>query len=499
MRWAIFFTYTFLLFSGPGLSPAAAQVQHEVFLPNTEHELNVYRISGDEPGKTIMIIGGIQGDEPGSYLTADLYADIHLKKGNLIVVPRANLYSILLNRRNGATGDMNRKFDKDKSQATHLEEEIVTILKRLIAESDCLLNLHEGSGYYSPTWISDMENPKRYGQSIIFDTDSYPSREPGKMIELGTLARAVIAKVNEQLPNSRYHFRANNHNTSDKGSLHKEQRKSATFYALTQAHIPAFGVETSKQITDLATKITMQKLVINTFMAELGIILDAPGISVEKPQLNYLLVKINNEHPVALANKATLNISPGDEITVTDILANYPRGVTADIEDVGTRNDTNMPFRISRPTRIIIRKDAEECGWVMIEPVSGTPSAPAAVTAAQTETVVQLKAEALTVNVEDRVSTLTEGGTLKVPRGARIIIQGVSTNIPSKNNSVFVNFKGFAPPKSINDGNDLNFPIYTGQDLLPRFSQDKKGELYPIIVTYEDKTIGQFWVEINGT
>ena len=57
-----------------------------------------------------MIIGGIQGDEPGSYLTADLYADIHLKKGNLIVVPRANFYSILLNRREGLTGDMNRAY-----------------------------------------------------------------------------------------------------------------------------------------------------------------------------------------------------------------------------------------------------------------------------------------------------------------------------------------------------------------------------------------------------
>jgi predicted deacylase len=60
-----------------------------------------------------MLIGGIQGDEPGSYLTADLYADIHLKKGNLIVVPRANFYSILLSRREGLTGDMNRKFGEN--------------------------------------------------------------------------------------------------------------------------------------------------------------------------------------------------------------------------------------------------------------------------------------------------------------------------------------------------------------------------------------------------
>lgn len=48
-----------------GVAPLTAQVRHEVFLANTDHELHVYRIFGEEPGKTLMIIGGIQGDEPG--------------------------------------------------------------------------------------------------------------------------------------------------------------------------------------------------------------------------------------------------------------------------------------------------------------------------------------------------------------------------------------------------------------------------------------------------
>ena len=108
------------------------QSLHDVYLANTEHELHVYRIFGKEPGKTIMIIGGIQGDEPGGYLTADLYADISLKKGDLIVVPRANFYSILLNQRDGMTGDMNRKFSETSDAAKNMEQEIVTILKKLI-------------------------------------------------------------------------------------------------------------------------------------------------------------------------------------------------------------------------------------------------------------------------------------------------------------------------------------------------------------------------------
>jgi hypothetical protein len=61
---------------------------------------------------------------------------------------------------------------------------------------------------------------------------------------------------------------------------------------------------------------------------------------------------------------------------------------------------------------------------------------------------------------------------------------------------VFINFKGFAPPTSTNEGNDLDYPIYTNQDLWARYSVNKKGKLYPVIATYNDKTIGEFWVEL---
>ena len=57
------------------------------------------------------MIGGIQGNEPGGYLAADLLVDKKLKTGNLIIVPRANFHSILMNDR-GLNGDMNRKFNE---------------------------------------------------------------------------------------------------------------------------------------------------------------------------------------------------------------------------------------------------------------------------------------------------------------------------------------------------------------------------------------------------
>lgn len=471
-----------------------ARVHHQVFLPNTDHELNVYRIFGEEPGKTIMIIGGIQGDEPGGYLTADLYADVNLKKGNLIVVPRANFYSILLNQREGLTGDMNRKFGgAEKRTTSDLEDEIVAILKHLIAESDCLLNLHEGSGFYAPHWVSDMENPRRYGQSIIFDAPVFKKPDSNQIIYLKDLAGKVIDKVNSQIDNERYRFRVNNHDTLSEASLHLEQRRSATYYALTKGHIPAFGIETSKSIKSLEDKVHMHKLVINGFMEEFGIILDAPGIKVEEPKMDYLIIKVNDGHAFALPDTAALPLEIGDEVTITDVIANYKRGLAVDIRGWGTANDTNLPFRVSKPTRVLVRKDAKMCGWVDLLPeATGSPKEKR-----PSRPQEKLRAEQFLVNVENVLKTITAGQTLTAPKGVRLTLQGVRTNLAHVDNDVAVNFKGFTPPKQVNDGNDLHFPVYTDKDLLIRYSENKQGRRYPVEANYHDKIIGKFWVEIT--
>ena len=57
-----------------------AYTEHQKYFHNTDYELDVYTIRGEQPGKTLMIIGGIQGDESAGYLTADLFVDISLKK-----------------------------------------------------------------------------------------------------------------------------------------------------------------------------------------------------------------------------------------------------------------------------------------------------------------------------------------------------------------------------------------------------------------------------------
>ncbi len=505
-----------LFLASPAKTEANAlghQNLHDVYLANTEHELHIFRIFGKEPGKTIMIIGGIQGDEPGGYLTADLYADISLKKGNLIVVPRANFYSILLNQRNGMTGDMNRKFSATTEAEKNMEQEIVTILKKLIGESDCLLNLHEGSGFYNREWKSDIENPGRFGQSIIYDAESYFSEKRNTEINLETLAQRVVDKVNPQIDNQRYHFTPNNHNTVSDNTRFLEQRKSATYYALTQENIPAFGVETSKSIKVNSDKVGLQKLVINAFMEEFGIIPETPGLHVEETTLNYILVKVNGGLPYAVPGGSELLIENGDEVVITDIIANFNRGLTADFVGMGSHNDTKLPFRIAENTKVIIRKDAEACGSfdIVIKTEKSGSTAPGNVREKSTtpsnttppppkskeKPISELRAEHLLVNVNGQLVTVAEGGEITVPGEKLVIIQGVQSNISRLDSQIFANLKGFSPSKTKNDGNDINCPLYPAHDLWVRFSEGKKGIRYPINATYNNKEIGHFWLKIK--
>jgi hypothetical protein len=489
------------------------QILHDVYLANTEHELHIYRSYGKEPGKTIMIIGGIQGDEPGGYLTADLYADISLKKGNLIVVPRANFYSIMLNQRDGMTGDMNRKFSGQNDAEKNMEQEIVTILKKLIGEADCLLNLHEGSGFYNQTWKSEIENPDRFGQSIIYDAQNYKGEKRPATIQLESLAERIIEKVNPQIDNHRFHFRPNNHDTVSHSTRYMEQRKSATYYALTQENIPAFGVETSKSIKSNSEKVGFQKLVINAFMDEFDIIPETPGLHVEDTLLQYVLVKVNGGLPYAVTNGSELPIDSGDEVIITDIIANSNRGLTADFVNLGNHNDTKIPFRIAEPAKVIIRKDAEICGSISIVIKTGKPaifeSAGSHATQKakavnsdpppkrQEDILTDLHAETLLLNVDGNLITVSEGQEISVPKDKVLIIKGVRSNISRLDSQIYANLKGFSPSKAKNDGNDINFPLYPEHDLWSRFSENKKGHRYPIIATYNNKEIGNFWLNIQ--
>jgi len=439
---------------------------HQVYLKNTDNELHVYRIYGRAPGRTLLIIGGIHGNEPGGYLAASHYVDLSLKQGNLIVVPRANLESILKNTR-GHSGDYNRKFSIQLDENI-ADDKIISVLKQLISESDCMINLHDGSGFYRETWIDDMHNPYRYGQSIIADCDIYNVPGSEHTLNLAHIAEAVVGRVNQDIDRDQFKFRFANHDSVAENTKYPDMRKTATFYALTTHHIPAFGVETSKSLPSTQLKVEHQILVINAFMEEFDIVPEIPAKQIEQPHFDYLVMVVNDEQRYVVRNGETLDVEQGSIIRVDHIVGNYEDTMFADITGHGGNNDNGLEVAVNRPLQISIRKDAQHCGGVAIKPV-----APA------TANRVQAPAEDhFILRVNDSLHRVEPGEALRVFRGDAVTIVDFSSADGSEVSNV--NLKGFVGKPGDNRGEDRGYTVNTTSDLMKDWSLDGRGEKYLI-------------------
>ena len=498
-----------LFFSAPLAAREKTGRQHLVYWAGTPRAVEVFKIFGREPGPTVMILGGIHGDEPGGYVSADLYTGVTLKRGNLIVLPRVNQESIVRFKR-GIAGDMNRKFQGDLGRDP--EREFVELIKSLMEESDLFLNLHEGSGYYRPAYESEMANPNRYGQSVIADTDAYVHEPTGRVIHLARYAEEVVARVNLEItiPLQRFHFM--NTKTAASDSPYQEQSGSATYYALTRVGIPAFGVEVSKQLPNLELKVHHLNLATTAFLDIFGVEMDRPSRLLPPPRLDYALIQAGDHPPVAVTDGQTLMAAPGETITVLEMAGNYERGLTAEVEGLGGWNHLGRPFDLTRPTAVTLRKDHQVIGGLRLEllpegetapRLRPTPSWPALragepASLASTETPpVTAEEPASTiggslaavgrvtgflVDVDGRTLEAAPGGTLVVAAGALVTMKDFKTEGGEPPPWVVMNLRGFVPTEKAakNDGEDRGFPADTGRDMMPRFSKGGLGRDYAI-------------------
>ncbi|MEK6600173.1 MAG: M14/M99 family metallopeptidase [Deltaproteobacteria bacterium] len=493
--------FFFIFLAGNGF----CKTLHEVYFKDTEYELNIYKVYGAEKGKTLMIVGGIQGDEPGGYLSADLYADMALRKGNLIVVPRANFFSIIEHKR-AINWDMNRRFAITNSKE-YYEDKIVEILKGLMSQSDFFLNLHEGSGFFRESYESGLKNPMRFGQSIIADADIYYSKEKGANIPLGDIARKIAEHVNKIIDNQQYHFRFNNHRTFEKSTQHAEQRKSASFHALSTYGIPAFGIETSKEIKDIEAKVRMQTMVINVFMDEFGIIPENPRVALDPPRLKYVILSVNGTQNIMARDGDEIKLRKGDRIKISQIEANYERGLSVDILNIGTANDLNKEFEINAATKAMVRKDSFPCGEitisVMSSEVAGEGLAPSPggtdilpVITGWKPVPQSSKFKYLIVEVNGLRQVLSHEEHLRIIKGDKmkildVVAEGVNAN------DLNVNFLGFVGNKIKNTGEDRGYAIHTAKDLWLKYSRDGKGLEYTIAISYKDKKLGEVFINME--
>lgn len=249
-------------------APQDSSRKVQKYFAGTEQEVDVYTISGRCPGPTLLIFSGIHGDEHACSMVAARYTDIKLKSGTFIIVPRLNAPALQKKERRGLGGDMNRLFDLPED-ANNPDMKVVNLARSLINKSDYTINLHQGFGFYSPTWVNRRRNPKRWGQSNVIDAPVFDIPN-GERLELEDFARRVAERSNAKINNKLFHFQVNNTNTSSEDSIHKEQRKSLTYYALTKGHKFALGLEVTKNCT-MAEASYFLTIAINAIIEESGI------------------------------------------------------------------------------------------------------------------------------------------------------------------------------------------------------------------------------------
>ena len=286
---------------------ATTQVENYELFSGTQYPLSIYVLTGEAKGPTIFIQGGIQGDEQAGFISAQILSRSKIANGRLIIIPRANIPSIHMLRRQIFV-DMNRRFDKDYNK--YYEDRLVRGVKFFLKQADALIHLHEGSGFHSPTYVNKLRNPNRYGQSIIIDALEYDK------IPLGKVANQALANVNSTIANPNYHFTLFNMKTFQKNSEHAEQTKSMTGYAVNKLGIPAYAVEVSKDIVQLGWKVHQQLKLVKELLTLHGIEIEIPVVTekeIETYNYQYGKLLVNGQ---AVKNGSIISVSEGIALNI---------------------------------------------------------------------------------------------------------------------------------------------------------------------------------------
>ncbi len=259
-------------------------------------------------------------------------------------------------------------------------------------------------------------------------------------------------------------------------------------------YIPAFGIESSKSLP-LEIKVRHHIFAINAFLELMDIIPEMPGVHLQSPEMHYLLISVNNSLPIAVKNGHTLYVNQGDTVAVHHVEANYERGLNVDILGLGTVNDMRKNIVITKPVRVVAKKDYYPCGSVYI--AFGTPAETArleAIVKKKTDQISPFLLYRVTVNGKEQI--IENYQHIKLVKGDILEIIDVifSMGDPS---ALEVNFKGFVGDRVNNTGEDRGYLINTGTDLIKRFSLNKKGIKYQIITQYQNRIVGKFFINLE--
>lgn len=133
-------------------------------LEGTDRETTVYVTSADAEGPTVVVTGGVHGNEVAGYVAAGGIADWTIDAGTLVVIPETNAVAIERGTRTDDDGvDLNRQFPEGTAPRTELARAVWNVVSEY--DPDVVVDLHESTGIYAGDPVDGV------GQAIFTSSD----------------------------------------------------------------------------------------------------------------------------------------------------------------------------------------------------------------------------------------------------------------------------------------------------------------------------------------
>ena len=200
----------------------------DTILPGTEQEVDVFVNESQIPGPTAIVCGGIQGNEPAGWHTANAVREWAINAGKLVVLPELNPIAIQRGTYVNDNGDLNDQFPPGKEPKTELAQAIWSYIED--TDPDVTINLHSSHGI-----LHESVGPYGVGQAI------YPTYIDGAQ----EAARNTVEYMNSRFDSDRsiYDFKV--------GNTLYGVRPLLTHKVAADLQIPGFIVEATRYGTNL--------------------------------------------------------------------------------------------------------------------------------------------------------------------------------------------------------------------------------------------------------
>jgi len=127
-----------------------------------------YAVRGPEKGPTVLVVGGVHGNEPAGYRAAEQIRSWTLARGRMVVIPQFNRRGLAANmrwlpdfRNDKKLRDPNRNFPRSNAANTARTEPCVAMWEFVTQLApDWIVDLHEGFDFH-------VANSKSVGAALI--------------------------------------------------------------------------------------------------------------------------------------------------------------------------------------------------------------------------------------------------------------------------------------------------------------------------------------------